>query len=156
MIKRPIDQIIIHCSATPNGDSYYAKDIDDWHAARGFGRDPDMRKEFNPHLQAIGYHYVILLDGITQAGRAEHEVGSHVFGRNARSIGICMIGTDKFTPAQWRSLRFLVFSLIEKYPRATVHGHREFTIKECPGFDVGEWMRNRNAVGPIGHVMVLQ
>ena len=33
---RKIDQIIIHCSATPEGRNVTVADIDRWHRARGF------------------------------------------------------------------------------------------------------------------------
>lgn len=44
-----IDEIIIHCSATPACVNYNASDIDRWHKAQGFAK--------------IGYHYVVCLTG---------------------------------------------------------------------------------------------
>ena len=52
---RKINQIIIHCSATPEGRNDTSKDIRRWHLARGF--------------KDIGYHYIILLDGTIELGR---------------------------------------------------------------------------------------
>jgi N-acetyl-anhydromuramyl-L-alanine amidase AmpD len=68
-------------------------------------------------------------------------VGSHAKGNNATSVGICMIGTDKFTPAQWHSLKQLVVWLKAQFPPAAVIGHRDLTAvtKSCPGFDVISW-----------------
>ena len=75
---RKITQIIIHCSATPEGKDYTVADIDRWHKARGF--------------KMIGYHYVIYRDGSIHTGRPLEMVGAHCKGHNAHSIGICYIG----------------------------------------------------------------
>lgn len=128
---RHINEIIIHCSATPEGRDYTVADIDRWHKARGW--------------RGIGYHYVIYRDGSVHAGRPVEQIGAHCTGHNANSIGICYIGgvaadgktpKDTRTPAQRIALRELVEELMAKYPEATVHGHREFAPKACPSFDV--------------------
>lgn len=65
---RKINEIIVHCSATPEGKDYTAQDITRWHKARGF--------------KTIGYHYVVYRDGSVHAGRAESKVGAHCYGHN--------------------------------------------------------------------------
>ena len=129
---RKIDQIIIHCSATPEGRNVTVADIDRWHRARGF--------------LGIGYHYVVYLDGTIAAGRDEQLAGAHCRGHNQRSIGVCYVGgcdagmrpKDTRTPAQRAALRRLVSELQQRYPGATVHGHREFAAKACPSFDIAD------------------
>lgn len=127
---REITEIIIHCSATKEGHPFFAADIDRWHKAQGWS--------------GIGYHYVIDIDGKVETGRAEYQTGAHVKGHNANSIGICYIGgldindkpKDTRTPEQRKSLAELVARLKVKYPKATVHGHNEFSNKACPCFNV--------------------
>ena len=127
---RQITELIIHCSATPEGKDFSAADIDRWHKARGF--------------KMIGYHYVIRLDGTIEQGRPPEMVGAHCTGHNAHSIGICYIGgvdannkpKDTRTLAQRKSLLSLVKSLQKGHPQATLHGHREFAPKACPCFSV--------------------
>jgi N-acetylmuramoyl-L-alanine amidase len=127
---RSIDKIIIHCSATPAGRDVHAADIDLWHRRRGF--------------RAIGYHYVVDLDGSIEQGRPEAEIGAHCRGYNAHSIGVCYVGgldanghpTDTRTPNQRRALRQLVAELRRRYPAATIHGHNQFAAKDCPCFNV--------------------
>ena len=126
---RKIDKIIVHCSATPEGRHHTASEIDAWHRERGF--------------RCIGYHYVVLLDGTIEAGRAEEEIGAHCKGENSNSIGVCYIGgcdksmnpKDTRTELQKKSLVSLLTALKEKYPDASIHGHREFAAKACPSFD---------------------
>lgn len=127
---RNINKIIVHCSATPEGRVVTVKDIDEWHKQRGFTK--------------IGYHYVIYLDGSIHLGRKEEEVGAHCLGYNASSIGVCYIGglakdgktpKDTRTPEQKAALLTLLKKLKAKYPKAAIHGHREFAAKACPCFN---------------------
>lgn len=128
---RHINEIIIHCSATPEGRDVTVADIDRWHKQNGW--------------KGIGYHYVIYRDGSRHDGRPVEQIGAHCTGHNANSIGVCYIGgvtadgktpKDTRTPAQRIALRKLVEELRAKYPGATIHGHREFARKACPSFDV--------------------
>jgi N-acetyl-anhydromuramyl-L-alanine amidase AmpD len=138
---RAIDKIIIHCSATkPSMDIGYTE-IKRWHT------DP---KPKGNGWSDIGYHDVIRRDGSVESGRRIELAGAHTVGQKAHSIGICMVGgiDDKgkpesnFTTGQWRSLRRLVKMYLAQYPKATVHGHREFAAKACPSFSVQEWLKN--------------
>lgn len=132
---RAINKIILHCSATREGQHFTVEDIDQWHKARGFAK--------------IGYHYVIYLDGSVHKGRAESLIGAHTLGHNSASIGICYIGgldakgnpKDTRTEVQRKALVNLVQELKAKYPKATVHGHKEFAAKACPCFDVKKEFR---------------
>ena len=130
---RKITEIIIHCSATIEGKDYTVADIDRWHRARGFRK--------------IGYHYVIYRDGSIHAGRPISETGAHCAGHNAHSIGICYIGglakdgrtpKDTRTPKQREAMRSLIKQLKQKFPEASIHGHRAFAPKACPCFLVPE------------------
>lgn len=153
---RHIDSLVIHCSTTPNGRWHSTLDIDYWHGQAGFRRQPsnDAARKYNPGLPHIGYHWVIYTNGGLAAGRHPTEPGAHAKGHNARSIGICLIGTDKFTELQWTQLRQQVEYLCAKHhlPRelATAHnywrgicGHRDTGAnKACPGFSVADWLAN--------------
>lgn len=148
---RAIRDIVIHCSASPNGKPVSAQEIDSWHRQRGFKRTAPVGQ---PHLPHIGYHYVIDVDGTVTEGRSLGEIGAHVAGSNARSIGICLVGTDRFTPAQWASLKAIRADLRAGFSTVRWCGHRDYSpdqngdgviepwefIKTCPGFDVVAWV----------------
>ena len=128
--KKTIDEIIVHCSATPEGKDYTVEDIKRSHLARGFSD--------------IGYHYVIYRDGSIHQGREESKIGAHCTGHNSHSIGICYIGgctvdgktpKDTRTIAQKTSLLSLLRELKKKYPKASIHSHKDFANKACPSFD---------------------
>jgi N-acetyl-anhydromuramyl-L-alanine amidase AmpD len=140
--RSDITHLIIHCAATPNGKPFTSEQIDGWHRERGFRRDPRLIGATEPGLKHIGYHYVIYTNGAVRCGRSEQEVGAHVQGMNSRSLGVCLIGTDQFTPAQWDTLRLHVTAMRQRFPHITVAGHRQFANKICPGFDVPSWLKN--------------
>lgn len=129
LIMRKIDKIIIHCTATPFGRDVTAAEVDRWHRSQGW--------------RAIGYHFLIRLDGTIEPGRPVEQIGAHCRGQNSRSIGIAYVGgldslgkcADTRTDAQKQSLLTLLSSLLEKYPDAGIFGHRDFSPKACPCFD---------------------
>ena len=124
---RKINEIIVHCAATPEGKNFKAADIDRWHRER--------------KMKCIGYHYVVDLDGTVEPGRPESEIGAHCLGHNQYSIGVCYVGglaadgkkpKDTRTAAQKEALLALLKKLRAKYPNASIHGHRDFAAKACP------------------------
>lgn len=129
---RKIDDIIIHCTATPCGREVSVEEVRRWHKARGFSD--------------IGYHYLIALDGTVSVGRPMERAGAHCKGHNARSVGVCYVGgtdalgkpADTRTPQQKRSLRNLVAELRRRFPEAAVHGHNDYAAKACPCFRVAD------------------
>ncbi|MBQ0007865.1 MAG: N-acetylmuramoyl-L-alanine amidase [bacterium] len=136
-MKRTIEKIIIHCSATPEGADIKASTIAQWHRKRGF--------------RTIGYHYVIDLDGTIENGRPLEKPGAHCEGVNHCSIGICYIGgldsngnpKNTLTPEQNDSLVSLISVLREQFPDIKIFGHNELNQnKACPCFNVQSWLKN--------------
>ena len=134
---RTINEIIVHCSATPEGKDYSLDTIRQWHRQRGFSD--------------IGYHYVIHPDGKVEEGRDVNIAGAHCSGHNSKSIGICYIGgmtadnkkaKDTRTEEQRKSLKALLMAMRKLYPQAKIHGHRDFAAKACPSFDATEEYKN--------------
>lgn len=136
---RDINKIIIHCSASNFGS---VDVIDEWHRERGWS--------------GCGYHYVIcngyehnsddfeenVMNGEVQVGRPLEKAGAHAVGHNSDSIGICMIGTDKFSEEEFISLGGLVIGMMTQFDIAKedVIGHCEVSSKTCPNFSVDKFM----------------
>lgn len=149
-----ITHLIIHCSATPNGRPVTALDIDSWHQKRGFKRDMRVFPSHRPDLKHIGYHLVNRVNGAAESGRHELETGAHCIDYNTNGIGICMVGTDRFSIGQWQTLKAQVEIFTKRYPGLVVLGHRDTSpdtngngrvdpqewLKTCPGFDVKQWL----------------
>lgn len=146
MNTRTITGIVIHCSGTPNGQWITTHEIDQAHQARGLKRDEVYRQRHNSMLHAIGYHFVIYPNGAIATGRHLDEPGQHTKTHNLKTIAICLIGTDKFTPDQWTALRDNVSLLLRDRPhlRERVAGCRELTGEDqnSPGFSVPAWIEN--------------
>ena len=135
--KRTIKELIVHCSATPEGKDYSVDTIRQWHLQRGFSD--------------IGYHYVIYRDGSIHIGRDESIIGAHCTGHNTNSIGVCYIGgcaSDGKTPKDTRTLQqkesllSLLKTLKIKYPNAKIYPHYKFAAKACPSFNAEEEYKN--------------
>ena len=129
---RPINKIIIHCSATPEGRDVDVQDVKDWHVSGNGWTD-------------VGYHYFIKLDGEIQTGRPIELVGSHTRGFNKGSIGVAYAGgmnkrntkpKDTRTEKQKDAIIELINRIKETYPEISIHGHNEFSNKACPSFSV--------------------
>ena len=66
-------------------------------------------------------------------------------------VCVCLCGGDldleysgDFNPEQFESLRYLISTLMDKYPQATIHAHREFANKACPSFNVDEVLSEKS------------
>lgn len=126
---RSITLIIVHCSAVKPNQTSSARQIDEWHRARGYPN-------------GIGYHYVIRREGNIELGRPESMIGAHIKDHNRHSIGICYEGglnaqgnpEDTRTPQQKATMRALLEDLHRSYPHAIIVGHNTFANKACPCF----------------------
>ena len=148
--SRYIGEIIIHCTATPEGIDYTVSQIRKDHLSRGWSD--------------IGYHYVIYRDGSIHVGRDVNLSGAHCTGHNSHSIGVAYIGglenkpntpyislkaKDTRTEEQRAALVSLLTDLKKLYPNAVILGHRDTSpdkngngvieewewLKACPSFE---------------------
>ncbi len=134
---REINKIIVHCSATREGENFEVAEIRKWHLARGFSD--------------IGYHFYIDLYGEIHKGRDISKIGAHCKGHNRNSIGICYCGgveADGKTPKDTRydcqkeSLTAVLRTLKAMYPNAVIHSHNDFANKACPSFNATKEYEN--------------
>ena len=142
--KRRIDEIIVHCTATPEGRDLTVEQIRQDHIK-------------NNHWSDIGYHYVVYLDGTVHEGRNVDVSGAHAANHNANSIGVVYVGgvenrpgvpyaqlkpKDTRTEQQKASLLALLMDLRKLYPTARIIGHRDVSSKACPSFEAKFAYRN--------------
>lgn len=129
---RQIDEIVLHCTATPYMREVHIDEVRRWHVQ---GRN----------WSDVGYHYLITLDGILEKGRELETVGAHVKGHNRTTIGIAYVGgldpegkpADTMTCEQEETFEHLVFALQLVLCRGLkLNGHNAYSSKACPGFDV--------------------
>lgn len=151
--SKKIDTIVVHCSDSEWGSEEVIKK---WHLERNF--------------RNTGYHYVIMngyptadhykkrihmdvLDGSIEIGRQLNsddymdlaEKGAHVKGYNETSIGVCLIGKDKFTDRQMEQAEELVAELMAMHNIGIegIKGHYELDSKKtCPNFDLNQFRKS--------------
>jgi N-acetylmuramoyl-L-alanine amidase len=146
--RRVVRAIVVHCSATrPSADIGVAA-IRRWHT------EPRPK---GPGWSDVGYHYVVGRRGVVEPGRPVERPGAHVAGRNADTIGVCLVGgllengaapagepatpLELYTAPQLLALKALLVGLLHAHPGAEVVGHRDYpgVAKACPCWDVRRW-----------------
>lgn len=135
----PVDELIIHTSATSPG-WMEGRSVDDmvaeirrWHTEERGWRD-------------IGYQRVFAPDGSIGIGRSIYDIPAQVAGHNRGKIGVCLIPVNKvdrigrfedfYTEAQRVALRDYIVELEELTGPLRVSGHNDYANKACPGFKV--------------------
>jgi len=131
LIIKNIKLLVVHCSDTKDSENLSALDLHKMHLK--FGWD------------GIGYHKIINRSGKVENGRPEYWIGAHVKGKNDISLGVCLIGRNKFTTKQYLSLEKILRKWKSLYPEAKIVGHRDTgnTNKTCPNFEVKTWAKDK-------------
>lgn len=139
-------ELAIHCTDTPADMDVGIADIYKWHVIEN-GWD------------AVGYAHHVKRNGVIQKGRdldndgeVWDEIGAHVAGFNRNSIGISLAGGRgpngqpqfNYTPAQMKSLKFLIDEYETRFPGIKLKGHCDYpdVTKACPVFDVNLWRQS--------------
>ena len=74
-----VNKLIVHCSATREGQHIDVDTIRSWHVdGRGW--------------KDIGYHYIIYLDGTIHKGRQDNVPGAHCRKYNKSSLEFVILG----------------------------------------------------------------
>lgn len=120
MTKRTsTDRIVLHHAAAK---SCTAEQIHQWHLNNGW--------------EGAGYHFLVRKDGKIYRLRPEEMVGSHAYGANYNSIGVCAEGNfqnEMMSEIQKNSLKELVSYLKKKYGINKVQKHSDINSTACPG-----------------------
>jgi hypothetical protein len=169
---KKVKYLVVHTEGSPSGSDGSAASINDYH-----------RKDPKHKWSGIGYHAVIRKNGTVEAGRPLNKQGAGVLGINAISVHVCCSGNGDmadFTDAQKTALTKVLVGWSEKFPGATIEGHRALldrlcdadqleekyrTSKTCPGTRVdlkairarvaeakASIMKNVPPIGTPGHV----
>lgn len=141
---RKLTMIVVHCTASRCTSTLTPAALTTQHRHRGF--------------TSCGYHYYITRNGDIHPMRDVSEIGAHVRGCNAYSIGVAYEGgldaagkpADTRTDEQKASLISLLRYLKETYPEIVlIIGHRDLSpdlnrdgkiepkewVKVCPCFN---------------------
>jgi N-acetylmuramoyl-L-alanine amidase len=132
---REIKGIVVHCSASPDSRDLGFKEINRWHKENGWK---------SPSGIHCGYHYIVRRNGTVERGRPDSEIGSHVKGKNSKTLGVVWIGQKTPTAVQYTALIQIVHALMVKYNVSIdrVQGHIEIapeSNKACPVIDMNKF-----------------
>ena len=147
--------LVIHCSATREGDYFDKHDILRWHC-----EPPPIGRGW----RKPGYTDLILLDGtlqnLTPFDQDDEvdgfEVTNGVRGINSISRHICYIGgmdkdnrypKDTRTDAQLQAMEIYLRYMVLRHPTILIAGHNQFSSKACPSFDVENYVWHSLGMG---------
>jgi hypothetical protein len=148
---RKIDLVVVHCSDSDVPAHDNIETVRKWHTLPKMpesvkkdiasGKLPKSETyKYGNGWSDIGYQYFIDKSGVVHRGRSEATVGAHVSGHNARSIGVCVSGRERFTDAQFRALKELLKDICTRHKldiKTQVKGHRDLQpAKTCPNFEI--------------------
>lgn len=149
-MKKKLEYLVIHCTATPEGREVTSAEIRRWHT--------------DPKPQGNGWHQVgysklfhinggveILVENNSDEWVDEWEITNGVAGRNSICQHWCYIGgmtEDMTKPKDTRSwmqkeaLKREVLAFHRQFPMVKIVGHHHFdTGRACPSFDVQAWLK---------------
>jgi len=122
-MKRKVDTIFIHCSASDASAHDDVAVINRWHKDRGWS--------------GVGYHFFIQSSGAIQFGRDTEKTPAAQKGHNTGSLAICLSGNLEFTEKQFVSLRRLCLWLQKEVGAPLyIRAHNEVSTKSCPNFNI--------------------
>lgn len=144
-----LELLMIHCTATRDGQAVTAKDIRRWHTS-----PPPGGRGWNQ----VGYSDMIHLNGmlenLVQYDADDviqpRELTNGATGLNQKARHVVYVGgmdadgrhaMDTRTPAQRMALANYVRQVVARYPNIKVLGHNQVASKACPSFDVPTWLR---------------
>ena len=150
-MSKPMQYLVIHCTATPEGREVSAAEIRRWHTA--------PVSQGGRGWKQVGYTDMVHLDGRVErlADNNEDaqvdpwEVTNGAAGYNSISRHIVYVGgcdkagmpKDTRTEAQREALKHYVEDFHARFPQVKIVGHHELNPgKACPSFDVPTWLRS--------------
>lgn len=147
-----LKQLVIHCTATPEGREVSSADIRHWHC--------DPKSKGGRGWKQVGYTDMIHLDGRVErlvennedANVDPWEVTNGASGYNSTSRHIVYVGgcakdgktaKDTRTVAQKEALEKYVKDFHRRFPSIAIVGHRDLpgVRKDCPCFNVAKWLK---------------
>jgi hypothetical protein len=141
--------VIIHCTATKEGQNITGDDIRRWHLSpppngMGWGQ--------------VGYSELIKLDGTVELLVKYNyddfvdpwEITNGALGLNQEALHICYVGgcdvnlkpKNTLNAAQDKSLRYLIWKFLKLWPDIKFAGHNQFANKACPSFNTVLYLRS--------------
>ena len=129
---RAINEVVLHHTWSPTASQWRGQST--WDAIRRYHMTVPV-----PPWSDIGYHFGVGPDGSLWRLRPVNQSGAHVLNRNARTIGVAMIGNYDTGADDPRAVlpgaADIVAACCKRHGLgvSAVRFHREFQNKSCPG-----------------------
>ncbi|MGL4518446.1 MAG: N-acetylmuramoyl-L-alanine amidase [Phocaeicola sp.] len=150
-MSKQLKQLVIHCTATPEGRHVSHEDLYRWHT--------DPVSKGGRGWKQVGYTDMIHLNGVVERLVQNNEdevvdsweVTNGAAGHNSTSRHVVYVGgvakdgktaKDTRTEAQKKALETYVKDFHKRFPNVQIVGHNQLSAKACPSFDVPNWLKS--------------
>ena len=150
-MSKPLQYLVIHCTATREGREVKSSEIRHWHT--------DPVSKGGRGWKQVGYTDVVHLDGkverlvknnedavvdpweITNGAKGYNAISRHVVYVGGVDANDVKKARDTRTPAQKEALKRYVLDFHKRFPKVKIIGHCQVANKACPSFDVPKWLK---------------
>ncbi|MEG0807655.1 MAG: N-acetylmuramoyl-L-alanine amidase [Alistipes sp.] len=148
-----LQQLVIHCTATPPYREVTSNEIRAWHTSPVSAGGRGWRQVGYTDMIHLNGQIERLVDNNEDANVDAWEITNGAKGYNATSRHIVYVGglaADGITPldtrtaAQLAALEVYVRDFRRRFPQARIVGHNQLSAKACPSFDVQRWLQAIN------------
>jgi hypothetical protein len=146
------EYLIFHCSATKTGS---VASFREYHVKKNKWKDIGYNAVIPNGYEKDKAKYDEKADGRLDNGRGmdisnciePDEIGAQTLGYNSRSLGVCLVGVDKFSMKQLKTAINLARVWVAAIPGLKLRGHYEMldknpgSKKTCPNIDMQAFRR---------------
>lgn len=146
-MKKALQYLVIHCTATPEGRDVSGLEIKAWHTS-----PPPKGRGW----RQVGYTDLFHLNGVIERLVENNEdkyvdsweitngaTGYNGISRHIVYAGGCdkqMNPKDTRTEAQREAMKRYVLDFHSRFPHVKIIGHHDLAAKACPSFSVKDWL----------------
>lgn len=148
-MDKPLQFLVIHCTATPEGREVSSDEIRRWHTGPVCEGGRGWKQVGYTDMIHLNGKVERLVDNNEDAIVDSWEITNGAKGYNGISRHIVYVGglaSDAKTPKdtrtvdQLRVMKAYVTAFHKRFPNVRIIGHNEIAAKACPSFDVRKWL----------------
>ena len=142
--------LVLHCTATQEGREVSSDEIRAWHTNPVSKGGRGWKQVGYTDLIHLNGEVERLVDNNEDANVDTWEITNGAKGYNSVSRHIVYVGglavdgktsKDTRTEAQKNAMAEYVIDFHKRFPNVKIIGHREVAAKDCPSFNVQDWLK---------------
>lgn len=141
-----LEYLLIHCTDTPKDMDVQRSHIEQWHLVEnGWSKMgyTDLIVRSGDLVNLTPYDQDDEVDGfeITNGARGVNSISRHIALAGGKT-DVLVHPNDLFSFGQMETLEVYIKFMLKRHPHLKVGGHNQFSSKNCPGFDVPDYLES--------------